>query len=57
MAEKVETIRDLTVDETVAAQAACELLHRPELAFRASRSERHLSWGGSQIQVGTCPPA
>ncbi|MFF8190780.1 DUF6192 family protein [Streptomyces bobili] len=26
VAEKVEAVRDLTVDETVAAQAACELL-------------------------------
>ena len=37
VAEKVETVRDLMVDETVAAQAACELLHRPEVAFHAMR--------------------
>ncbi|WP_272902806.1 DUF6192 family protein [Streptomyces sp. BA2] len=32
--EKVESIRDLATDETVAALAACELLQRPEVAFR-----------------------
>nr|WP_280881762.1 DUF6192 family protein [Streptomyces pseudovenezuelae] len=37
VADKVEAIHDLTVDETGAAQAACELLYRPEMAFRAMR--------------------
>ncbi|MFI6663183.1 DUF6192 family protein [Streptomyces sp. NPDC050523] len=40
VAEKVETIRDLAQDEQVAAQAACDLLHRPEVAFRAMRDRQ-----------------
>ncbi|MFE1884173.1 DUF6192 family protein [Streptomyces diastatochromogenes] len=38
--EKVEVIRDLAQDETVAAQAACDLLRRPEVAFRAMRDRQ-----------------
>lgn len=38
--EKVEAIRDLAQDERVAAQAACDLLHRPEVAFRAMRDRQ-----------------
>ncbi|WP_425824853.1 DUF6192 family protein [Streptomyces fractus] len=37
VAEKVDAIRDLAADEQVAALAACELLHRPEVVFRAMR--------------------
>ncbi|MBT2529739.1 hypothetical protein J7E91_31215 [Streptomyces sp. ISL-99] len=37
VAEKVEAIRDLAQDEQVAALVACDLLHRPEVAFRAMR--------------------
>ncbi|MFJ8391093.1 DUF6192 family protein [Streptomyces sp. NPDC094438] len=40
VAEKVEAIRDLAQDEQVAALAACELLHRPEVAFRAMRDRQ-----------------
>lgn len=36
-AEKVEAIRDLAQDDAVAAQAACALLYRPEVAFKAMR--------------------
>ncbi|MCQ8835834.1 DUF6192 family protein [Streptomyces malaysiensis] len=39
-AEKVEAIRDLAQDEAVAAQAACDLLHRPEVAFKAMRDRQ-----------------
>ncbi len=35
--EKVAAIRDLAQDEAVAAQAACDLLRRPEVAFKAMR--------------------
>lgn len=35
--EKVAHIRDLAQDESVAAQAACDLLQRPEVAFKAMR--------------------
>ncbi|MFI6663264.1 DUF6192 family protein [Streptomyces sp. NPDC050523] len=35
--EKVAVIRDLAEDESVAAQAACDLLRRPEVAFKAMR--------------------
>ncbi|MEU5425877.1 DUF6192 family protein [Streptomyces olivoreticuli] len=35
--EKVTAIHDLAEDETVAAQVACDLLRRPEVAFRAMR--------------------
>ncbi|MEU2874164.1 DUF6192 family protein [Streptomyces olivoreticuli] len=38
--EKIEAIRDLAVDETVAALAACDLLHRPEVAFRVMRDRQ-----------------
>ncbi|AZQ40068.1 hypothetical protein EJ357_47365 [Streptomyces cyaneochromogenes] len=38
--EKVEAIRDLALDEQMAAQAACDLLHRPEVAFRAMRDRQ-----------------
>ncbi|MES4886204.1 DUF6192 family protein [Streptomyces sp. NPDC000349] len=38
--EKVEAIRGLAQDEQVAALAACELLHRPEVAFRAMRDRQ-----------------
>lgn len=38
--KKVESIRDLATDETVAALAACELLQRPEVAFRAMRDRQ-----------------
>jgi hypothetical protein len=40
VAEKVEAIRDLAQDETVAAEAACDLLRRPEVAFRAMRDRQ-----------------
>ncbi|MGW2818939.1 DUF6192 family protein [Streptomyces sp. NPDC001415] len=42
--EKVEAIQDLPVDEQVAARAATDLLHRPEVAFRAANdpTARHL---------------
>ncbi|WP_159393942.1 DUF6192 family protein [Streptomyces sp. NRRL F-5755] len=35
--EKVAAIRDLAQEETVAAQAACDLLRRPDVAFKAMR--------------------
>nr|WP_237330043.1 DUF6192 family protein [Streptomyces sp. BA2] len=38
--EKVEAIRDLAADETVAALAACDLLRRPDVAFRAMRDRQ-----------------
>ncbi|MFI8932547.1 DUF6192 family protein [Streptomyces sp. NPDC053474] len=38
--EKVEAIRDLAADETVAALAACDLLRRPEVAFRTMRDRQ-----------------
>ncbi|MEV0281281.1 DUF6192 family protein [Streptomyces sp. NPDC050610] len=38
--EKAGTILDLAQDDTVAAQAACDLLHHPEIAFRALRDSR-----------------
>lgn len=40
VAEKVEAIRDLAQDEQVAALVACDLLHRPEVAFRAMRDRQ-----------------
>ncbi|WP_063804140.1 DUF6192 family protein [Streptomyces roseifaciens] len=38
--EKVEAIRDLAADETVAALAACDLLRRPEVAFKAMQDRQ-----------------
>ncbi|MGW6791603.1 DUF6192 family protein [Streptomyces chartreusis] len=38
--EQVEAIPGLAQDEQVAALAACELLHRPEVAFRAMRDRQ-----------------
>ncbi|WP_055567799.1 DUF6192 family protein [Streptomyces atriruber] len=38
--EKVESIRELAADETVAVTAACDLLQRPEVAFRAMRDRQ-----------------
>ncbi|WP_372411758.1 DUF6192 family protein [Streptomyces luteireticuli] len=40
VAEKVDAIRDLAADETVAALAACDLLRRPEVAFRTMRDRQ-----------------
>ncbi|MGW1365265.1 DUF6192 family protein [Streptomyces chartreusis] len=40
VSEKVEAIRGLAQDEQVAALAACELLHRPEVAFKAMRDRQ-----------------
>ncbi|MGX8903822.1 DUF6192 family protein [Streptomyces netropsis] len=40
VAEKVDAIRDLAADETVAALAACDLPRRPEVAFRTMRDRQ-----------------
>ncbi|WP_346093955.1 DUF6192 family protein [Streptomyces olivaceiscleroticus] len=57
--EKVESIRGLTVDETVAVQGACELLQRLEVAMRDRQAltaflALHFMPGG-RVQVGDSP--